>query len=379
MTTMPPEDHFELPTGVTEDDLLDWIESDAKHRATALEGSSVHRVERALTTLPALRVSLEAMRVDRAALGALELPAPPAWMTQSILEEHERQALLALSDIATLGKRGAARAQSEGEAFTLSAMPGWFRPALAIAAVLALAFGAWQLVPLMLRPTVPQPGPVIVSNGQESPPVALPHVEPPQGDFVPEPMLVGPVPMRIEPSSSDRLAQWIDLPAADAIALARAGRLMLVVEVPAIEPAREAALAIAAAPAGPAWRLREPSDLLLAAVSGPRHSITNDRMPAERDFLIADRGPLGQIDLVLSTLPTIYVAEASSTPEALLQLIEAMGRLGNRVRVVTLDEPLPDSGTLPTPANAATLLWWDETPDTWRPWTGIAIQFVKGR
>lgn len=378
MTTPPPNTGFALPTGLSEDDLIDWIESDARARVSAPSGSGIARVERALVEHPHLRGMLDAMRVDRAALGALETPAPPAWMARAILEEHERQALLALSDVATLGPRRAARAREEGEAFTLSAMPGWFRPALAAAAVLALVFGAWQLLPLVRRAPAPVQGPEVAQQNPIEP--ARPIVTEPEVSVPQPPVLaLGPVPTRLEPSPADRLARKIDMPVAEALALARAGRLVLVVDVRGIEPAREAASALARVPTDASWRLREPTDALIAAMTGPDQVLAQGVGHESDELLTAHRGPLGQFEIVLATAPTVYLAQASATPQAMLQLVEALDRIGGDVRLVVLDEPLPGSGAMPTPAIPGTLLWWDAAPDAWHPWAGIPVRFIEAR
>lgn len=375
---MPPNLPFSLPDGLAIDDLIDWIESDARARASAGSNSGLARVERALADHPNLRATLEAMRVDRAALGALEAPAPPAWMARAILEEHERQALLALSDIATMGQRKAERARDEGEAFTLSAMPTWFKPALAIAAMLALAFGAWQILPIVFQPSTPTPIDEIARQDQQ-PPTPVVETRPVRPAPMPEVFASAPAPTRLDPSLEDRLALLIDMPLAEALTLAHNGRLMLVVDVPDLDIAQEAASAIARTPLTHSWRLREPSEALVSAMSRPDQLMAIGTSPDSEDLLSASRGPLGTLEFVMAAMPTIYLAEASATPQALLQLFEALERLGGKVRVVTLGEPLPDAGAIPMPTTADTLLWWESAPDAWQPWASIPVRFIESR
>ncbi|MFI4881954.1 MAG: hypothetical protein ACIAQU_05150 [Phycisphaerales bacterium JB064] len=370
-------DPSNLPNGLTEADLLDWIEADARTRASATPGSALHRVGQAISADPGLARALEAMRIDRAAMGSLETPAPPAWIAQSILEEHERQALLALSDMASRGPRAARYEQDEN--FSISAMPGWFKPAMAVAAVLALAFGAWQLIPLVLPKPVPIPDTVALQDDPpetidpapiQDTPVVVEHVDP-------TPIIT---PRAIVPSAAELLASRLDMPVEDALALALDGRLMIVVDSANADHVSDAATAIAAQPVSSSWTLAEPTGELLAAMSSPAHIRFLGIDPAESGPAIAtNTGPLGQLEIVFASTPTVYVARASASAEAMLSLLDGLGHLGGSCRIVTLDEPLPEAGATAAPVSADALLWWENDAAAWQPWAAIPVRFIESR
>lgn len=382
MTIFDP-DNPNLPAGLTEADLLDWIEADTRTRTAATPGSPMERVARAIAADPALARSLDAMRIDRAALGALETPEPPSWVAQAVLEEHERQSLLALSDLASRGPRAAQ--YSDDESFSFSALPAWFKPAMAIAAVLALAFGAWQLIPLVLPGPAPTPGPIIADgNAEAQPPEKTTN---PVIPIEPQPVLVRdnkpapmPTPRAIVPSASEVLAARLDIPVQDALALALDGRLLIVVDTVDTELALHAATAIAAQPVDPSWTLAEPPGELVAAMASPDHARFIGIDPDLVGPVIATgRGPLGQLEYVLASTPTVYMARASVSAEAVLSLLNSLEQLGGPCRVMVLDEALPAAGQTPAPISASALLWWEGDPAAWEPWAAIPVRFIESR
>lgn len=377
-------DMAHLPDGLSEADLLDWIEADSRARASATDGSPLGRVQRAIAADPGLGAALEAMRIDRAALGSLETSQPPAWIAQAVLEEHERQSLLALSDMAA----GRPRSQGEDfddEPFSLSAMPGWFRPALAIAAVLAVAFGAWQLLPTFLPQATPTPqGPVAIDDGGDS--IEEPVLEPGPGPVEPDPVriaeapeIVQPSPRTLAPSAADVLAARLDMPADQALEFALQGRLLVVVGVERVEVARTAALSVAAQPVDGSWSLAEPSGDLVAALSTPDKARLIGIEAADGPAIAGERGPLGHLEIIFAQTPTVFVAEVSASPEALLSMVEALERFGPSVRVVVADQPMPSAGAMPAPATPEHVLWWEVDASSWRPWASIPVRFIESR
>jgi hypothetical protein len=369
----------DLPPNLSEADLLEWIEADTRARAAAEPGSSLARVSQAIRTDRRLGDTLEAMRVDRAALGSLESPAPPQWVTQAVLEEHERQALLALSDMAAAGHRAAER---EGEAFTFSAMPRWFKPAMAVAAFLALAFGAWQLYPVVFpaRPILPDPQPVAANTDPRPDPSPERETPAPPALAVTPSVVPAEVLRPLEPRPADVLAARLDMPLDRAFELAMAGRLVLVVDVDDARALQEAAEAVVARPVDESWRLQEAQHELLAAMASPHHArLIGTPGAGEDTVVVGDRGPLGQLEYVLAATPTVYVAHASASPSALLGLLDGLGHMGRSVRVVVVDEPLPGTGAAPAPTAASALLWWDSDPALWQPWAAIPVRFIESR
>lgn len=377
----PPID---LPAGLTEADLLEWVEADTRTRSSAAPGSALHRVTQAITSDAALGTTLEAMRVDRAALGSLETPAPPDWVAQAVLEEHERQALLALSDMAAMGPRAANR-EYDDDSFSISAMPGWFKPAMAVAAVLALAFGAWQLTPLVMPGPAPQPGPEVATNDPvetDPTPITPERIDQQSTAIAEGPVLVPiPTPGVIEPSAAEILAARLDMPADEALELALAGRLMVVVAVDETRAAEQAATDVAdQQPVDAAWRLREPADELVAAMATPAHARLVGRGGIDDGIHRAGGdGPLGHLQVVIAATPTVFLAQASASPEALLGMLDGLARLGGEVRLVPLDERLPGTGQMPAPAIEGSLLWWDGDPAAWQPWAAIPVRFIESR
>lgn len=370
----------DLPQGVTEADLLDWVEADSAQLASADPASALGRISTARQTDGRLAALLDAMRVDRAALGSLESPAPPASVANAVLEEHERQALLALSDMASMGPR-AATERPDDEAFSLSAMPGWFRPALAVAAVLALAFGAWQLLPLVLPQPGPEPGPVVaIEDPVDETPIGTTSERPTPPEIEPvDPPMIARAPRERSPSAREILTARLDLPVDQAMELAAAGRLLIVVGVRELDAAREAARRVGAHPVEPSWRLREANSELVAALASPHHARLAGMDESDGTLFTTARGPLGQIEIVMASTPTVSMAETSTSPEALLALMEGLARLGEDVRAVPLDEPLPGAGATPGPSFGDQLLWWNNDPATWEPWAAIPVRLVESR
>lgn len=374
----------DLPQGLTEADLLEWVEADARTRAAAAPGSALHRVTRAIAADAALGAMLEAMRVDRAALGSLETPAPPDWVAQAVLEEHERQALLALSDMASMGPRAASR-EYDDERFSISSMPGWFKPAMAIAALLALAFGAWQLIPLVLPKPTPQMGTEVASNDpvETAPSPITPESIAQATTAITEapPPTPIPTPGFIEPSAAEILAARLDMPVDEALELALAGRLMVVVSVNEARSAERAATDVASQQSVDAtWRLRKPSDSLVAAMSTPAHARLVGLDGADDNILRANGdGPLARLQVVIAATPIVFLAQASASPEALLGMLDGLARLGSEVRLVALEERLPGTGEMSAPAIESSLLWWEGDPAAWRPWAAIPVRFVESR
>lgn len=384
--TGQPFDANALPHGLSEADLLEWVEADTRARRSAAPGSAVDRVGLALESDPQLKRMLEAMRIDRAALGSMETPAPPASLAQAVLEEHERQALLALSDIATLGPRAAQHRADDDEPFAWSAMPGWFKPALAVAAAAALAFGAWQLVPVLLP------------NPRSTGPAATPDSMVAQGDDVPEPMpkiVVDPIneapalvteapppmmqtPKILRADAGELLVARLDMPYEFALEMAEAGRLMVVVAVDELGPVEDAVVSISRRPVEASWRLDEPPIELIAALSEPtlRRSGVLDR-GRDGPRIAEGDGPLGRLEMIMAATPSVYVARVSSSAEALLSLLEAMDRLGSESRVVVTTNPLPSAGAVSAPISEDVVLWWERDPASWQPWAAVPIRFVE--
>lgn len=374
----------DLPRGVSEADLLDWVEADANQLASPARDSSLARVASARADDPRLASLLDAMRVDRAALGSLEIAEPSESVAQAVLDEHERQALLALSDLAA-GGPGDHAADSYDEAFSFSAMPRWFKPALAVAALLALAFGAWQLIPFMLpEPRIGQGPAVVTTDGKDEPDTlaASPPVVAEDTTVIAEarPAPTLRPPRERAPSSADLLAGRLDLPVGEAIALAAEGRLMIVVSVPNSRGVSEAVGRLSQRPIQEAWRIRGASDRLVAAMTTPQHArLVGLDGVGEGPLSATARGPLGQLEIVMAVAPTVYMGEASTSADALLGLLEGLAHLGENVRVIALDDPLPGAGKMPAPATEGVLLWWERDPATWQPWAAIPIRFIESR
>ncbi|NRA57803.1 MAG: hypothetical protein HRU13_06760, partial [Phycisphaerales bacterium] len=270
-----------LPNGLSEADLLAWVEADARARAEHAPGSSLDRVSRAIEADPGLGAQLESMRVDRAALGSLETPAPPMTLAQSVLEEHERQALLALSDMAAMGPRALEQQVDIDEPLSFASFPSWFKPALASAAVLALAIAAWQLIPLALprsgpglpAPTTGVPSDLADASGDggtvEPAPFTIEPIE--QAPVLAaEPLATVPTIASVpEPRPADVLAARLEMPAERALEMARSGRLMVVVGVDRLEPVQDAITTLSRMPIESTWRLEAPAVELVAALTEP--------------------------------------------------------------------------------------------------------------
>lgn len=383
MNGLPFNPATDLPRGLSEADVLEWIEADARSRSSAVAGSQLHRVNQAVDADARLGAMLEAMRVDRAALGSLESPAPPEWLAQAVLEEHERQALLALSDMAAMGPR-AARREQDDESFSISAMPGWFKPAIAVAAVLAMAFGAWQLLPLVLSNPAPQPGPEIATNDPIDPKPAIVESERVAEENtvvaeLPTPVSI-PTPGVIEPTATEVLAGRLDVSVEEALELALAGRLMVIVSVEETLAAESAALDVATQPVDATWGLYKPTEELVAAMATPAHArLVGIEADDDGIHRAGGDGPLGHLQIVMASTPTVFQAQASASPEALLDMLDGLARLGTGIRLVPLDERLPGMGEMPAPAIESALLWWEGDPAAWQPWAAIPVQFVETR
>ena len=277
-----------LPNGLSEADLLAWVEADARSRAAHEAGSPLDRVARAIEADPGLGATLEAMRVDRAALGSLETPAPPMTLAASVLEEHARQALLALSDMAAMGPRALTQPGDIDEPLSFESFPSWFKPAFASAAVIALGIAAWQLIPLALPrsgPVAPgqqsefaqatdddglvEPAPLTVERIEDTPTLAI------------EPTFTAPTPVAPrEPSAGEILSARLEMPTDYVLEMARNGRLMLVVSVDRLEPTQDAIAMLAQTPIEPTWRMEEPRAELVAALTEPAMLTFDSARPA---------------------------------------------------------------------------------------------------
>lgn len=369
----------DLPGGVSEADLLAYVEADASEIAAARPDSALGRVESARRGDARLASMLDAMRVDRAALGSLDAPAPSDSVAMAVLEEHERQALLALSDMATRGPR--AVREPEDEAFSFSAMPRWFKPALAVAAGLAIVFGAWQLVPLLLPQQPATPGPTIaLDDGDETePPTAAPPFEAPAIATNEGLAPIAPGPRPLTPSAGQLLAARLDVPAHDVLELAREGRLLIVIDVREATAAIEAAARLGERPVDATWRLRDAGGELIAAMATPAQARVIGLEDADDGLLTASRGPIGQIEVVMASAPMVSMAEASASPEAMLALLDGLAHLGDDIRLVPLEEPLPGAGIVDPAAADFSVLWWNDDPATWQPKTAIPVRFVESR
>ena len=386
-----PIDPDSLPNGLCEADLLAWVEADARARAERVPGSPLDRVSHAIEADAALGATLESMRVDRAALGSLETPAPPVTLAQSVLEEHERQALLALSDMAAMGPRALQHQGDIDEPLSFASFPSWFKPALASAAVLALAFAAWQLIPLALPRSNPTPSsdtPGISSSlanadtdGEASVTESLvsePIESSPALVIEPQP-IARPAPGSLELRAEDVLAARLDMATEYVLDMAREGRLMVVVSVDKLEPVQDAVAAISRVPVEASWRFDVPAGELVAVLTEPAMLRHTGFDPGPEGPLVARRdGPLGQLEVILAATPTVHVAQVSTSPQALLSLLDGLDRLGTQARVVVTDSPLPTAGTMPPPMTSDVLLWWEADPVSWQPWTAIPVRFVEG-
>jgi hypothetical protein len=369
----------DVPDGMSEADLLAYVEADAAQISAARPESILGRVESARRSDARLAAMLDAMRIDRAAMGSLDAPAPSESVAIAVLEEHERQSLLALSDMATRGPR-AAREQDD-ESFSFSAMPRWFKPSLAVAAALAIAFGAWQLGPLLLpqQPVTPGPAVAIEDGDTNESPSATPPDDPIAIATMERQAPIAPGPQPLIPSAEQVLAARLDMPVSDALEVAREGRLLILVDVKKSAVAIDAASRLAERPVDATWRLRDADGELIAAMATPAHARIIGLEDAGDGLLAESRGPIGQIEVVMASAPMVSMAEASASPAAMLALLDGLGHLGESIRVVTLDEPLPGAGTIDPAADDFSVLWWNDDPATWQPRAAIPVRFVESR
>ncbi|MEO1007722.1 MAG: hypothetical protein AAFX79_04100 [Planctomycetota bacterium] len=381
------EDAIARLRGVGEADALDWLEADARERGDAPPGSSLRAIDEAIRGEPGLATALEQMRIDRAALGSLDVPQPPASVAQAVLDEHERQSLLVLA-----GRGSPVGVSHADPPLSLASFPGWFKPAMGIAAVLLVAFAAWQLLPVLLRSGPPplSPGdPIAIAGGDagsddpvDESPEDEQRMAARDGDADAPPREVvfltptDTVAAAPEPAWAEVLAARVGMPAEDVLDHAMDGRLVVVVLTDDLAASRRAAEDASVGLIDPAWRMRDAGGELIAAMSGPGRAVFR---PIDGGFGHADGGLVGDLERVVRSTPTVFVAEAACSPEAMLRMLDQVGRLGDGVRIAIAGDPLPGAGSMPPPAIESTLFWWEEDPASWQPWAGVAVQFVPTR
>lgn len=388
----------DLPAGLTETDLIDMVDG-------TVPAEREWVVIDALQTWPALALLVKQLRMDRLGLSALA-DAPetaPANMMEAIEARLDRQALselvheaeeasapIAISRVQPIGSgtgRGVIRLIAESV---------WARR-LATAASITIVGGLGVLgVRELLRqwPRLPGTVPVATGNGGNAPAPALaPKIEVADAGEAPAPPIDRPsgpdLAAAPAPSDATPTAGEDDRPltAAEALALAREGRLVVTVRTTKLEGTLKQleSMSRASASTDMRWRSQDlsnlPSELAMLAVPLPDPAL-DPRPPMDPTFVGPERPPAMASDGAGS--PGVLLPQ--TRPEGLAfepahVRVRAIRTVRMNAEVQRLEDLLSDLNVskdavakfraLPTPIedrpslDPESVLWWVSGSDGW--------------
>lgn len=401
MTTQPPNSR---PTPLDEGDLLAWVEGEPlprdREKAVAI----------ALGQDPALARRLEAMRADRKSIKALHTPAAPAnllaGVEAALQPVLERQMLMGLRDGELLSDLPPVSiVQPVKRSIVQTFLSDRVGRRLAVAAGLLLVVGGaslWATTHYFSRPPQrpsdriaildPKPDPVPV--------VEVPYVAPPAtaqptlAETTPPAPVIESVIAIAAADQADPSLMGPFLPELDgarAAELARENRL--VIRITALDPA------FASEPGRLIDRIRradqnmlrlgeEPTSTMVAALN-PSFMERDRPVSPTRSFAPAYAGsapsdlppdvygpPLPPPEWNPPAPQLVYLVQARLDAAAMETLRTMLGGSYGRAEFEVLDAPLPDA----TPAlNAASMLWWGQSPSGWTWWANIPVVIDTAR
>lgn len=366
-----------LPEGLTENDVLAWIECElpaARHEA----------VGRAIDADAAVAGRVRQMRADREAVQALPEMQAPIGLMDSVQATLERQALLGLADGVELVDappvfivRSARRPLAE--VFSLRSAP--VRVAAAAGLLLAIAAGAYTGIWMLTHQPGGPSGPVArhdPARGAERIGTTEPGVEPALATTEQRDPAQPPAGRGLQLAWMQSPNPWHDdvpdrMDTAEALELAAAGRLVIHVSSRNVNQALRDLGELATRPHGAMdeWHLSWGVPEHVAAALAPGE-------PSLRPFAMAgeEASPRPELNIDRPTLTGVYLADARLTPESLEALLAGLGSNGRMAEFTELDEPI-DLGERPLRMDE--ILWWSSSPTDWAMWTRVPVVFEPER
>lgn len=373
-----------LPAGLTEADLLDWVEQ-------RLPAGRAGAIEIAIRANPSIASRLEEMRVDRAAVASLpELPAPTA-LLDAVERTLERQMLVglatgdALTDLPPVSlvrpprrsrwSIGPIRGDAIGRHLALAAAVALVVGGAGLLGILALQLTGRSTLPVQTAsgtsksnadPAVPTPtdSPTVLNQGTEIATTAGSE-QPPAESVVPA------EPEAITPAMT--LARAVDL--------AREGRLIVRVRSSDLSRTLLRFGRIAGEPRN-AWRLGEdaPGQVVAGLQTEPPRMIDPAIEPTLADWV--DPGlpgsPLFPIPTVViprvevqRIIPTVFLAQVRDDDDSLKGLLAALD--ATTIHSAIFEEAAAPIPVTPPALDADAMLWWTLDPSGWRPWTSVPV------
>ena len=374
--TTDPNHLMPLPEGLTEDDVLAWIECE-------LPAARHEDVGRAIDADAVVAGRARRMRADREAVRALPEMQAPIGLMDSVEATLERQALLGIADgvelinappifIVSSARRPLA------EVFSLRSAP--MKVAAAAGLLLAIAAGAYMGIWMLNQPGGPT-GPVALNDPASDaerigttepggePTLATTEnrdpAQPPAGRGLQLAWMQSPIPS--DDAESDRIGT------AEALELAAAGRLVVHVSSRNVNQALRDLGELVTRPHGAMdeWRLSGDVPERVAAALSPGE-------PSLRPFALAggEGSSLPELNIDRPTRTGVYLADARLTPESLEALLAGLGSNGRTAEFIRLDEPI-DLGQRPLRLDE--ILWWSSSPTDWAMWTRVPVVFEPER
>lgn len=390
-----------IPAGLSEADLLAWVEGGPLQRDVAAA------VARALDSDPGLARLLGSMKGDRAAILALADERAPDGLVDAAMAIAEP----ALERRMLLGMESSAPARG-GTPVSIVQPPRRSvlevifadrvgRRFAAAAGLLLVAGGAtWFVTSTLTRGGLSRPPEVRIADAgtQERPPEV---VAPPTALESEEPgieLAMGPPPPPLETealkqASELRAAMAETVPAttapmatARALDLARGRRLVIRVTGTSLEQgsARMQSLAVAHARPESAWRVSGEAPPRVAALFTPRPTQWPMDVPASDPAALASRSdptgaalpPAAPVHVTPPPPPRcrVFTVESRLDESALDAILASLSGDGLSAAFAEATDAVPESAPGMT---AAALLWWTQAPASWAPWGTIPVVILE--
>jgi len=358
--------HFDLPAGLTEDELLGWVEG-------TLARDEALRVASLLGEQPVLQRMAMGMRSDRLALASLPDERPPSDLIERVEATMERQALLGLADDALeagVGPMPVVRPIRVGAGWgggVLGMSPTTLRLGMAAGVLLACGIGAYFAMNA-LRVNDGSDGPIWAdATPAEEPPTVPPVVEemapfPEMSSALASAKTWSPAPLEYS-EAPPTLSSGMSIDRA--LALAEVGRL--VVRVRSDSPLRSAERL-----GGMVESRRLNSDWRVAGLAeGPMADLFGTDVVDPIALAGSEDGP-ERLDIEAPTYANVFIAEARLTAESLRSLLDGLAQRGQSPSFEEIAEPAPqiDDGTL----ELRDIVWWSTgNPSDWGPWIKVPV------
>ncbi|MCC6659322.1 MAG: hypothetical protein IT437_00395 [Phycisphaerales bacterium] len=390
-----------IPAGLSEADLLAWVEGGPLQRDVAAA------VARALDADPGLARLLGSMKADRAAILALADERAPDGLADAAMAiaepALERRMLLGMESSAPArgGTPVSIVQPSRRSVLEVIFADRVGRRFAAAAGLLLVAGGAtWFVTSILTRGGLSRPPEQRIANAGVQ--VGVPEVEPPAAPESEEPgieLAMGPP---LPPPETGGLKQASELRAAMAEAapatpapmataralhLARGRRLVIRVTGTSLEQgsARMQSLAVAHARPESAWRVSGEAPPRVAALFTPRPTEWPVEVPASGPAALASRSdstgaalpsPAAPVHMTPPPLPRcrVFTVESRLDESALDAILASLSGDGLSAAFAEATDAVPESAPGMT---AAALLWWTQSPASWAPWGTIPVVIME--